>query len=354
MTPRSPSGIGNELAADSPSGCSGATETTAAWALRAFADGVTSQIRSVDPNHLVSLGTIGTGQCGLQGSDYEYVHAGHVELCDYHDYYDATQAMPDDGYNRLAQRIAQCDQLGMPLVVSESGIVADVGAQGQSTGTIDADTLRQRADFFQAKLGAAFGAGVAGYLIWEKLQYASNSAYDLDNGRYDVGPDALEPDPTNAVLAGEAAVFGATPVAPLVRSSFEDGDVDGWEGHSGAAVSNSTDVAWGGSHSLRVDLAPSPALDRIRTANTAGLAPGSTVEWHVNLPSGSPDHPSVYPYVRAVGGQLTETPSTRLEPGWNTVTWTVPSAAPAPFGQAGLGVRGVTAPGTIYVDDPAW
>ncbi len=163
--------IGNELAIDSPSGCDGSTEAAGAQALRAFADDIATEIKQVDPNHLVSLGTIGTGQCGLEQRDYEYVQAGAVDLCDYHDYNEATDALPDDGYNRLAQRLTQCGALGKPLVVTESGIVADVGDQGQSTGVIDSQTLALRASLFQQKLTAAFDAGVSGYLLWEKQQF---------------------------------------------------------------------------------------------------------------------------------------------------------------------------------------
>jgi mannan endo-1,4-beta-mannosidase len=92
--------IGNELYDDTPSGCSSAAESQGAQALRSFADNMTDALKSVDPNHLVSLGTEGTGQCGLEGSDYQYVMAGAVDLCEYHDYDDVTDPMPNDGYNR--------------------------------------------------------------------------------------------------------------------------------------------------------------------------------------------------------------------------------------------------------------
>src|SRR5216684_575883 len=120
------------------------------------------------------LRAVGGGECGLSGADYQYVYAGAVDICDYHDYYNVTQAMPDDGYNRLAQRIAQCQALNKPIAVSESGIAADVDGNGQDTGTVTSITLQKRASFFQAKLVAAFDTGVAGYVLWEKEQDASN------------------------------------------------------------------------------------------------------------------------------------------------------------------------------------
>jgi mannan endo-1,4-beta-mannosidase len=200
--------IGNELENNVPSGCTAAAETAGAKALRAFADSVTSAIKGVDPNHLVSLGTMGGGQCGLAGSDYEYVHAGNVDLCEYHDYGDPTQAIPNDGYNLLAQRIVQCRALDKPLFVGESGIVADVGRSGQSTGAITSVSLQLRAGFFEAKMTAAFGDGLVGYLLWDKEQIASNSAQNLAGARYVVGPNSLFPDPTNAVTASIGDVLG--------------------------------------------------------------------------------------------------------------------------------------------------
>ena len=163
--------------------------------LRAFADEMTRTIKRVDPNHLVSLGTIGSGQCGAQEDEYQFVHAGRVDLCEYHDYGDVTQAIPDDGFNRLRQRIDQCNALGKPLVVGEAGIVADVGDDGQSTGSITIETLGRRAALFNAKLSAAFAEGIDGYLIWEKIPDASNSNYNFNNGRFGVGPS----DPLNGV-----------------------------------------------------------------------------------------------------------------------------------------------------------
>ena len=184
--------IGNELQNYADTGCDSFAESAGAKALRAFADDMTTAIKAVDPNHLVSLGTSGGGECGLSTTDYQYVNAGAVDLCDYHDYYNVTQAMPDDGYNRLAQRITQCQALNKPIVVSESGIAADVDGNGQDTGTVTSVTLQNRASFFQAKLNAAFSRGVVGYVLWDKEQDPSNLA-EL----FEIGPN----DPTNSITA---------------------------------------------------------------------------------------------------------------------------------------------------------
>jgi len=198
--------LGNEMQNDTPTGCDSYAESAGAAALRSFADNMTAEIKSVDPNHLVSLGTAGGGECGLSTTDYQYVNAGAVDICDYHDYNNVTQAMPDDGYNRLAQRIAQCGALNKPIAVTESGIAADADTNGQDTGTITVATLQNRATFFQAKLNAAFKAGVAGYVLWEKEQDASNSAENITSHLlFEIGPNSLLYDPTNAVTSIVAA-----------------------------------------------------------------------------------------------------------------------------------------------------
>src|SRR3954453_236983 len=65
----------------------GPCEDTATASLTRFADDMSTMIKSIDPNHLVSLGTIGSGQCGAAGSAYKDVHAvPGIDLCEYHDY----------------------------------------------------------------------------------------------------------------------------------------------------------------------------------------------------------------------------------------------------------------------------
>ena len=79
-------------------------------------------IKSIDPNHLVSLGTIGTGQCGTSGGQYKDLHAiPTIDLCEYHDY-DPWAAMPGDAFNGMALRIQQCGELGKPIFVGEVGL----------------------------------------------------------------------------------------------------------------------------------------------------------------------------------------------------------------------------------------
>ncbi len=95
----------------------------------------------------------------------------------------------------MQQRIGICQNLNKPSFVGESGICADTTASEACSGTITTTTLQQRATFFDAKLGAGFNAGLAGYIIWNK---GSESVQD------DIGPG----DPTESVLAKYALRLG--------------------------------------------------------------------------------------------------------------------------------------------------
>ena len=148
--------------------------------LIAWAGDVSNLVRSIDPNHLISLGTIGGGQCGSQGSQYQDVHAlPNIDLCEYHDYSPA-MAMPGDQWNGLGVRVQQCAALNKPLFVGEVGIdPSQVGG-----------TLAGRAAALRAKLLAQSAVGIDGHLVWDYSKDGST----VDN--FDIGPG----DPALAVL----------------------------------------------------------------------------------------------------------------------------------------------------------
>lgn len=145
--------------------------------LAAFAADVSGLIKSIDSNHLVSLGTMGAGQCGSQGSDYQSIHSIRtIDVCEYHDYGHETEPLPA----HLASDIAACRVLGKPIFVGESGIKA----------TSVGGTLADRAAAFDAKCSAMFNAGVGGFLVWSW----NNAAPTTTN--WPVGPG----DPTIKVI----------------------------------------------------------------------------------------------------------------------------------------------------------
>ncbi|HEX2784438.1 MAG TPA: cellulase family glycosylhydrolase, partial [Ilumatobacteraceae bacterium] len=159
--------------------------------LRSFAADVSGLIKATDPNHLVSLGTLGSGQCGAQGADYSSVHdVATIDLCEYHDYGSPASTMPGDQYNGLAKRIEQCNLLDKPVFIGEAGInPTDIGG-----------SLQDRANAFASKKDAQFTAGVVGMLAW-----AWDSDWSTLND-YDISPrDPLLP--TFGDAAAPASVF---------------------------------------------------------------------------------------------------------------------------------------------------
>lgn len=163
--------------AEDPLAQGGTCAATAPATMRAFALDTAGLIKSIDRNHLVSLGTMGPWVCGLRGSAYGYVHSvPQIDLCEYHDYAADRVAMP----NSLQSAINQCRALGKPIFVGETGI--QVNAVG---------SVANRAAAFRVKFAAQFSAGVVGELVWNWLD-ASHAAYD----GYAVGPG----DPALSVL----------------------------------------------------------------------------------------------------------------------------------------------------------
>jgi endo-1,4-beta-mannosidase len=151
--------------------------------LKAWADDVSSVIKSLDSNHLISLGTIGGGQCGAVWNDYETLHSSqNIDLCEYHDYGAAAAPLPGDAWNGLEKRVAQCNTLQKPLFIGESGI--------RNT------PLATRAAQLDAKFRAVFRPGVAGALVWA---WNSRGSASQD---FDVGPG----DPVLGVLQRYMAI----------------------------------------------------------------------------------------------------------------------------------------------------
>ncbi len=141
--------------------------------VRDFAQDISGLIRGIDPNHLISLGTIGSGQCGAEDWQYSLIHAlPSIDLCEYHDY--SLAAMPGDQYNGLQRRLDQCAALNKPLFVGETGITPN----DLSDQSFDA-----RAELFDSKFRAQFGAGVVGELVWDYRRTGSTlTTFDIGSG----------------------------------------------------------------------------------------------------------------------------------------------------------------------------
>lgn len=170
----------NEAEARDPVSNSCPSETASAQAIRAFADDMVDVIQSVDPNHLINLGTQDNGYCGVNGSDFQYIHAGKIDLCEVHSYEPANQALP----TQISALMDQCKAIGKPTFLGEVGICRNVQQDGSCSGDADSNSLQRRADFFDAKFKASIDYGMAGVLIWQ----ASPNGYDTTFGIFDNDP----------------------------------------------------------------------------------------------------------------------------------------------------------------------
>lgn len=176
----------------------------AAAAIRGFAEDVGTVIRDADPRHLIGLGTIGTGQCGLSGAEYAEVQAiPQIDVLEYHDY--STHGSVPDAYNGLAVRLRQARQLDKPLFVGEIGGRAADGPPGggRAAGTTTPAATVVRADELARTLRARLRAGVAGTVVWRW----SDAEHDGDP--YAVGPA----DPLLPALAGIQAGLTGPPAS---------------------------------------------------------------------------------------------------------------------------------------------
>lgn len=151
--------------------------STAPATLRTFFDTVGQQIRSLDPNHLIGSGLIGSGQCGAGGADYETLHQSPgLDVASYHDYGHDDSPIPGDQWNGLQRRIDQMTRIGKPLIVGEVGIAAADGVTGCNTSAVRRDKLKAKAD-------AQLRAGVDAFIpwVWSKTTRTSCD-YDIKPG----------------------------------------------------------------------------------------------------------------------------------------------------------------------------
>jgi mannan endo-1,4-beta-mannosidase len=162
--------------AEDPVDATGYCSSTANQTMKTWADTTAGVIKSIDANHLVTVGVIGSGQCGASGTAFQNLNAGpNIDLCTREDYGSPTSAMPGDQWNGMQVRIDECHALGKPLFVSESGI---------------ARTDSNRAAEWDAKFAAQFNAGVVGEMIW-----------DWSNASISDGYEVLPGDPALSLLA---------------------------------------------------------------------------------------------------------------------------------------------------------
>jgi mannan endo-1,4-beta-mannosidase len=120
--------------------------------LQQFAATMATLIKKLDPNHLVSVGTLACGQKGTDPANYKILHAEpHIDLLEAHDYGSPQVALPAC----VAADMQVAKLLNKPFFVGEAGISTSVGPAAL------------RGSLLAAKLSAGATAGMAGYAVWQ-------------------------------------------------------------------------------------------------------------------------------------------------------------------------------------------
>lgn len=130
-------------------------------ALYLFAQDVSSYIKSLDTNHLITVGVSGTRE------SFEYYQRlstiSTIDILDYHDYDLERNPIPDS----LGGALIVSRESNKPLVIGESGIK---------------NFFEERPGLFQAKINAFFNQGGAIYMIWSYGEdYITNDGFNFSH-----------------------------------------------------------------------------------------------------------------------------------------------------------------------------
>jgi hypothetical protein len=144
------------------------------------------------------------------------------------------------------------------------------------------------------------------------------------------------------------------PIDPAARFDFEDSTTQGWGVSWGntLAVSNETGTAYSGSHGLALDVSGTGWPAAGVTSGLSGVAPGTVVSYQVWAPAGV--SAGISPMLFDSGWHASVLANHDLQPGWNTVTFTIPPGING-VNELGLQVNdGGGWAGRLVLDDVTW
>jgi hypothetical protein len=133
--------------------------------VKSFLDETAAVIKGIDPNHLVSSGTVSRDYQGSR--DFSHVHSGpDIDIGSLHEYeYDWFN--PDKNayensivYNNLGTVLTEMQQLNKPLIIGETGLYAADAPGCRTSLATRADVIRQKLDGYLSR------PGVAGVNVW--------------------------------------------------------------------------------------------------------------------------------------------------------------------------------------------
>jgi hypothetical protein len=144
------------------------------------------------------------------------------------------------------------------------------------------------------------------------------------------------------------------PLDPAARFDFEDGTTQGWGVSWGSTlfVSNEAGISYSGARGLALDVSGTGWPAAGVTSGLGGVAPGAIVTYRVWAPSGV--QAGISPMLFDSGWHASVMASQQLQPGWNTVTFTIPPATNG-VNELGLQVNDGTAwSGRLVLDSVAF
>ncbi|HZE07097.1 MAG TPA: cellulase family glycosylhydrolase, partial [Solirubrobacteraceae bacterium] len=160
--------------------------------------------------------------------------------------------------------------------------------------------------------------------------------------------------PYGAAYQAHIKAAASAPLDPAAHFDFEGGTTQGWGVWWGGTlhVANEAGTALSGTHGLALDVSAAGYPAAGVTSGIAGVGPGTSVTYHVWAPSGV--QAGVSPVVADTNWNVTVLGAQSLQPGWNTVTFTVPAEING-VRELGLQVDGSTAwSGRLVLDDVTW
>lgn len=161
----------NEAEFASPTALDGTPDVSI---LHNFMDDLGGVVKANDPNHLVTLSVVGTGQQGTSGGDFlTAFNTPHVDVVQIHDYTPEGTILPGDSYNGMALRISQAHSLGKPIIVGECG---------NRLGSIEAPTTAARAALYRQKVTTQLAAGMSAWIAWSYVNPPGGTPYDIGAG----------------------------------------------------------------------------------------------------------------------------------------------------------------------------
>lgn len=297
-----------------------------------FTKDIASLIKSIDHNHLVSLGTIGDSNAGLENGNYLWMHSiPEIDILETHEYKDPNNPLPEPiPKNNMAAKI-----LGKPIFMGEAGIYANDSAVPPNIFT-----YQQRASLFSNKMNAYFSNGGDGYLIWNWTNVLSTPG-SQNFTYYQVDSD----DPVcttlfknfNPPVCETNHTCYPNEIPKTIKMDWESPtDLNGWSG-SQSPLTLSTQYKKNGNQSMRWDIDLSNSVSKwdeesisksfATPQNWSGQ--GEKVKVYIYIPQNQANTVTgdfaakVYLYN---GSTSTSSASTGLAPGiWNEVTINSPN-----------------------------